>query len=110
MLEIEDGAIEVLATRGDIHLGGHDFDQLVVDYCVADFRENFDLDIRNNKRAMARLRIQCEKAKRILSMDHTAQIECESLFEDQDFELELTRAKFEQLCAPAFNSCFPLIE
>ena len=60
VLDIEDGAIEVLATRGDTHLGGQDFDQLVLNLCITTFLEETEVDLRLNKRAMARLRIQCE--------------------------------------------------
>ena len=95
VLQIEDGVIEVLATRGDTHLGGQDFDQYILNHCIADFKSKHEVDVRTNKRAMARLRISSEKAKRQLSTAHTSQIEIDSLAEDQDFELSLSRDKFE---------------
>jgi len=67
LLTIDDGIFEVKATAGDTHLGGEDFDNKLVEYCSADFLKKKGVDIRNNKRAMRRLRTQCEKAKRILS-------------------------------------------
>jgi len=67
LLTIEDGIFEVKATAGDTHLGGEDFDNKLVEFCAADFLKKNGVDIRNNKRAMRRLRTQCERAKRILS-------------------------------------------
>jgi L1 cell adhesion molecule like protein len=70
LLTIEDGIFEVKATNGDTHLGGEDFDNRLVDYCIADFKKKSGIDINGNARAMRRLRTQCEKAKRILSSAH----------------------------------------
>jgi L1 cell adhesion molecule like protein len=67
LLNIDDGIFEVKATAGDTHLGGEDFDNKLVEFCTADFLKKKGVDMRNNKRAMRRLRTQCEKAKRILS-------------------------------------------
>jgi L1 cell adhesion molecule like protein len=67
LLTIEEGIFEVKATAGDTHLGGEDFDNKLVEYCVADFLKKTKIDIRDNHRAMRKLRTQCEKAKRILS-------------------------------------------
>ena len=67
LLTIEDGIFEVKATAGDTHLGGEDFDNKLVEHCSAEFLKKKGVDIRNNKRAMRRLRTQCERAKRILS-------------------------------------------
>jgi L1 cell adhesion molecule like protein len=67
LLTIEDGIFEVKATAGDTHLGGEDFDNKLVEFCSADFLKKYSIDIRENPRAMRRLRTQCERAKRILS-------------------------------------------
>lgn len=67
LLTIDNGLFEVKATAGDTHLGGEDFDNKLVEYCAAEFLKQRGIDIRNNPRAMRRLRTQCEKAKRILS-------------------------------------------
>lgn len=67
LLTIEDGIFEVKATAGDTHLGGEDFDNKLVEWCAADFLKKNGVDIRDNPRAMRRLRTQCERAKRILS-------------------------------------------
>lgn len=67
LLSIEDGLFEVKATSGDTHLGGEDFDNRLVDHCVAHFQKTSGVDIRDDKKALRRLRTQCERAKRMLS-------------------------------------------
>jgi molecular chaperone DnaK (HSP70) len=70
LLAIEEGIFEVKATNGHTHLGGEDFDNKLVDFCMADFKKKTGNDIAKNPRALRRLRTQCEKAKRILSSAH----------------------------------------
>jgi len=73
LLTIDNGVFEVLATSGDTHLGGEDFDNRIVDFCVQDFkRKNRGKDLTGNQRALRRLRTQCERAKRTLSSHETA--------------------------------------
>ena len=67
LLTIDEGIFEVKATSGDTHLGGEDFDNKLVEYCAKEFLQKTGVDIRNDKRAMRRLRTACEKAKRMLS-------------------------------------------
>lgn len=105
VLTLDDGVFEVKATAGDTHLGGEDFDNTVVDWCVAEFKKKSKLDITSNSKALRRLRTSCEKAKRILSSATQAQIEVDSLAEGVDFTTTLTRAKFESLCEPFFKRC-----
>lgn len=110
LLTIEDGIFEVKATNGHTHLGGEDFDNRLVDFCMAQFKKKTGNDIAGNARAMRRLRTQCEKAKRILSSAHQAEIECETLFEGEDFSTTISRAKFEELCIDLFRKCMPPVE
>jgi len=110
LLTIEDGIFEVKATNGHTHLGGEDFDNRLVEYCMADFKKKSGIDIQGNARASRRLRTQCEKAKRILSSAHQAEIECETLAEGEDFNCSITRAKFEELCIDLFRKCMPPVE
>jgi L1 cell adhesion molecule like protein len=70
LLTIDDGIFEVKATNGDTHLGGEDFDNRLVDYCIQDFKKKTGLEIKDNARSIRRLRTQCEKAKHILSSSH----------------------------------------
>lgn len=67
LLNIDEGVFEVRATAGDTHLGGEDFDNKLVEYCVQQFKKKKGIDISKNNRALRRLRTQCERAKRILS-------------------------------------------
>ena len=110
LLAIEEGIFEVKATNGHTHLGGEDFDNKMVDYCMADFKKKSGIDISKNNRSLRRLRTQCEKAKRILSSAHQAPIECEALAEGEDYNNNITRAKFEELCMDLFRKCMPPVE
>jgi len=110
LLTIEDGIFEVKATNGHTHLGGEDFDNVLVEFCMAAFKKQTGIDIKGNARAMRRLRTQCEKAKRILSSAHSAEIYCETLAEGEDFNSTISRAKFEELCMPHFRKCMPPVE
>jgi len=110
LLAIEEGIFEVKATNGHTHLGGEDFDNKLVDYCIVDFKKKSGIDIKGNARALRRLRTQCEKAKRILSSAHQAPIECETLAEGEDYNTNISRAKFEELCMDLFRQCMPPVE
>jgi heat shock protein 1/8 len=105
VLTLDDGVFEVKATAGDTHLGGEDFDNAVVDWCISEFKKKSKLDISSNAKALRRLRTSCEKAKRTLSSATQATIEVDSLAEGQDFSVTLTRAKFESLCESFFRRC-----
>jgi heat shock protein 1/8 len=98
ILSIEDGIFEVKSTNGHTHLGGEDFDNRLVEFCMAEFKKKSGIDIKGNNRALRRLRTQCEKAKRTLSAAHQATIECETLADGEDFSFSMSRAKFEELC------------
>jgi len=110
VLSIDDGIFEVKATGGDTHLGGEDFDNLVVDHFVKEFSMKHKKDLMGNARALRRLRTACEKAKRTLSNSTTASIEIDSLYEGIDFYTTLTRAKFEELCSKMFNKCIDTVK
>ncbi|CAB3400369.1 unnamed protein product [Caenorhabditis bovis] len=104
MLTIDNGVFEVLATNGDTHLGGEDFDQRVMEYFIKLYKKKTGKDIRKDKRAVQKLRRECEKAKRALSTQHQVKVEVESLFEGEDFSETLTRAKFEELNMDLFRA------
>jgi len=105
LLTIDNGVFEVVATNGDTHLGGEDFDQRVMDYFIKVHKKKTGKDMRKSSRAIQKLRREVEKAKRALSNQHEAKIEIESLFEGEDFSETLTRAKFEELNMDLFRSC-----
>ena len=105
LLNIDDGIFEVKATAGDTHLGGEDFDNILLKYFADEFKRKYRHDLTNNKRASRRLRTACEKAKRTLSSSSTANIEIDSLFDGIDFFSSISRAKFESLCMSLFQKC-----
>jgi len=111
ILTIEDGIFEVKATAGDTHLGGEDFDNRIVDFCLQDFkRKNRGKDLVGNHRAIRRLRTQCERAKRTLSSSTQATIEIDSLFEGVDYSCSLSRARFEELNMDYFRNSMGPVE
>ncbi|KAL6145933.1 hypothetical protein ACLB2K_056616 [Fragaria x ananassa] len=110
LLNICSGVFEVLATAGDTHLGGEDFDNRMVKYCVEEFKKKHNLDVSGNSRALGRLRSACEKAKRRLSFVSSVDIELDCLDKGIDFYLTFTRAKFEQLNMDFFNKCMEPVE
>merc|ERR1739844_412791 len=104
LLTIDNGVFEVVATNGDTHLGGEDFDQRVMEHFVKLFKKKTGKDLRKDDRAVQKLRREVEKAKRALSAAHQVRVEVESLFEGEDFSESLTRAKFEELNMDLFRS------
>jgi len=111
LLSIEEGIFEVKATAGDTHLGGEDFDNRLVDFCLQDFkRKNRGKDFSTNNRALRRLRTQCERAKRTLSSSTQATIEIDSLYEGIDFSCTLSRARFEELNMDYFRNSMGPVE
>ena len=105
LLSIDDGIFEVKATAGDTHLGGEDFDAVLMKYFMDEFKRKSKIDITDNNRALRRLKTSCERAKRTLSTSNTASIELESLAEGVDFFTSITKARFESLCLGLFNKC-----
>lgn len=103
LLQIDDGVFEVVATSGDTHLGGEDFDQRVMQYLLKQFNKKTGLDASKDKRAIQKLRREAENAKRTLSTMKEVSIEIESFFDGQDLKERLTRAKFEDLNMDLFK-------
>ncbi len=109
ILEVGDGVFEVLATSGDTHLGGDDFDKKLVDYLAEDFKANEGIDLRKDKQALQRLTEAAEKAKIELSSVTQAEINLPFITATQEgpkhLEMTLTRAKFEELCSDLIDRC-----
>ena len=101
IIEIGDGVIEVLATNGDTHLGGDDFDQAIINWMVQDFKNKEGVDLSGDKMDMQRLKEAAEKAKKELSSSTTTNINLPFISAGADgpkhFDVDLTRAKFEEL-------------
>lgn len=110
ILTIDNGVFEVLATAGDTHLGGEDFDQRVTDHFVKSFKKKNNVDIKTDSRALQKLKSEVEKAKRDLSTVQQVKIVIESLIDGIDFEETLTRAKFEELCNDLFKNTLKPVE
>ena len=110
VLNIDDGVFEVLATGGDTHLGGSDFDQRITVHLMNEFQNKHKVNISENKRVLRRLTTAAEKAKRALSSSTTASVELDSLYEGYDFNSTLTRAKFENLCMDLFQKTMHPVE
>merc|ERR1711998_167671 len=103
LLTIDNGVFEVIATSGDTHLGGEDFDNRVIQHLLKVFKRKHGKDPSKDKKAIQKLRREVERAKRALSTQHQVRVEIESLFDGTDFSETLTRAKFEELCADLFK-------
>ena len=103
ILTIDEGVFEVLATNGDTHLGGEDFDQRLMQHFLKLIKKKHSVDLSDNQRAIAKLRREMEKAKRSLSTQHQVKVEIESLWDGEDFSETLTRAKFEELNIDLFR-------
>ncbi|KAK5451713.1 ATPase with role in protein import into the ER [Exophiala xenobiotica] len=110
LLSIEDGVFEVLATAGDTHLGGEDFDQRVIDHFVKLYNKKNDVDIRKDLKTMGKLKREVERAKRTLSSQMSTRIEIEAFHDGKDFSETLTRAKFEELNMDLFKKTLKPVE
>jgi heat shock protein 5 len=103
LLTIDNGVFEVLATNGDTHLGGEDFDQRVMQYFIKMIKKRDNVNIGSDKRALQKLRREVERVKRTLSTQHQARLEIEGLMDGVDFSETLTRARFEELNIDLFK-------
>merc|ERR1719169_401495 len=104
LLTIDNGVFEVVATNGDTHLGGEDFDQRVMQHFIKIFNKKHSKDMTKDKRALQKLRREVEKTKRALSSTHQARVEIEALYDGVDFSETLTRARFEEINNDLFKN------
>ena len=110
LLSIEDGVFEVLATAGDTHLGGEDFDNRIIDYFIKQYKRKTGTDVSTNMRALGKLKKAVENAKRTLSSQQSTTIEIESFEGGNDFSETLTRAKFEDINMDLFKRTMKPVE
>ena len=110
LLSIEDGVFEVLATAGDTHLGGEDFDQRVIQHFTKLYNKKNNVDVTKDLKAMGKLKREVERAKRTLSSQMSTRIEIEAFHEAKDFSETLTRAKFEELNMDLFKKTLKPVE
>ena len=110
LLKTADGVIEVLATGGDTHLGGEDFDNRLVEHFSKEFKRINKKDLSDNSRSLRRLKTACENAKITLSSSTKATVEIDSLYEGIDFVSSITRARFEDLCSDLFREALKPVD
>src|ERR1700759_3653471 len=110
LLHIQGGVFTVKATAGDTHLGGQDFDTNLLDHFKKEFQKKTKKDLSGDARALRRLRTACERAQRTLSNATQTTVEIDSLFDGEDFASNITRARFEDLNAKAFNATINPVE
>jgi len=104
LLTIDNGVFEVVATAGDTHLGGEDFDQRLTEHFSKIFKKkNTGVDLRKDPRAFQKLKHEVEKAKRDLSSVHQVKVTIDGIMEGIDFSETITRARFEELCGDLFK-------
>jgi molecular chaperone DnaK len=109
ILDVADGVFKVEATNGDTHLGGDDWDQVLIDYIADEFKKQQGIDLRKDQMALQRLKEAAERAKKDLSQQTTTDINLPFITADasgpKHLQMSLTRAKFEQLCDSLFERC-----
>ena len=113
ILKLEKNKFTVLSINGDTHLGGEDFDNKLLDFCVEEFKKETEVDIKNHKnseKALRRLKNACEKAKEELSESKSIDFEIESLVDGIDFNIKLNRADLEDCCHTLFEKLIPPIK
>jgi molecular chaperone DnaK len=109
ILDVGDGVFEVKATNGDTHLGGDDFDQVLIDYVADEFKKQNGIDLRKDPMALQRLKEACEQAKKDLSQQTSTDINLPFITADasgpKHLQMNITRAKFEQLVSHLIERC-----
>jgi len=114
VLELGDGVIEVKSTNGDTHLGGDDFDQVILDYLAEQFKKEQGIDLKSDRQALQRLRDAAEKAKIELSSSMEAEISIPFVTADasgpKHLEMKLSRAKLEEMVKPLIDKSFEAVK
>ena len=110
ILNVHGGQFQVKAVGGDTHLGGGDFDNRLLGHCVQHFDTINDKQLNTDVRALRKLRSECETAKRNLSSSLETVIAIDSLYEGIDFEMKITREKFEELNRELFEQTIQIVK
>ncbi|CAN1305648.1 Luminal-binding protein [Linum perenne] len=110
ILEIENDVFNVLATGGDTHLGGGDFDQRVMEHFLQLIKKKYNKDVSGNSKALGKLRRECERAKRVLSTQTQVRIEIDSFVDGMDFSEPFSRARFEELNLELFKKTLDVVK
>lgn len=107
-LVLDEGIMQVHSTKGDTHLGGEDFDQEVVNYCVNKFETDSGTDIKGDAKVMRKLKLEVEKAKKIISVANATDIVLD--IGEESLDMNLTREKFQFLNKKHFDKIIPIVE
>ena len=110
IVKVNNSIYEVIAINGDNHLGGEDFNNLLADFVINEFYESSGIDIKNNKKAISRIMKHIEDAKIDLSTLKEVIIDIDGIYEEEDLNLTITRAEYEELCDSNFNKCIKLMD
>ena len=110
VLTIENKEFKVLSTGGDSHLGGADIDNLLVEYCINEFKKETGIDVSNNKKALRRLKKECEESKKNLSGTEEVDIDIDALAEGKDFNITLLFTTFNDICKDLFERCIEILK
>jgi molecular chaperone DnaK len=109
ILDVAEGVFQVISTNGDTHLGGDDFDQVLINYCADEFKRDNGIDLRKDPMALQRLQEACEKAKKELSTQNSTDINLPFITADasgpKHLQMNITRSKFEQLVDHLIERC-----
>ena len=109
ILDVAEGVFQVVSTNGDTHLGGDDFDQVLINYCADEFKRDNGIDLRKDPMALQRLQEACEKAKKELSTQNSTDINLPFITADasgpKHLQMNITRSKFEQLVDHLIERC-----
>ena len=113
LLQLDNGIFEVKSTSGHTHLGGEDFNNILIDYCISEFKKKHekysDVTFESNRKVIKKLRDACEQAKRVLSTAMSTIIDIDSLYKNSSLKFTLTRAKLEDLCKDEFEKCLKFV-
>ena len=110
IIKVKGNTFIIKATGGDTHLGGQDIDNLLVEYCIQEFKNETGIDISNDKKAIARLKNECEKKKKFLSAADEVEISVDSISKGEDFCITIDKAKLEDLCEKIFQRCIIILK
>nr|KAF6396011.1 heat shock protein family A (Hsp70) member 14 [Molossus molossus] len=109
VMEVNSGIYRVISTNTDDNIGGTQFTETLAQHLASEFQRSFKHNIRGNARAMVKLMNSADIAKHSLSTLGSANCFLDSLYEGQDFDCNVSRARFELLCSPLFNKCIEAI-
>ena len=110
ILYLDGDILKVKSTAGDNHLGGQDFDNRLVEYCIKEFKDQTGIDVSKNQKAIRRLKLVCERTKWNLSSSQESIIDIDNLCEGEDLSLTISRPEFQDLCRDYFNRCIQIVE